>query len=213
MNKDVMKTGTTTVGLVCKDGVILGADRRASAGYMVADKRAQKVIQINDEMALTIAGLVSDAQLLTKIIKAQLKLIEIRKGRKSTVKQAANLLAGMVYGSVRRMSMVQSIVGFLLGGKDNAGFHLYNIGIDGSLSEMKEYVCDGSGMMFATGVLEANYKKNLDLDEGIKLVVQALSTAMKRDIATGNGIDVLTITDGGVKFALRKELEFNKIHV
>lgn len=213
MNKDVIKTGTTTVGLVCKDGVILGADRRASAGYMVADKRAHKVIQINDEMALTIAGLVSDAQLLTKIIKAQLKLIEIRKGRKSTVKQAANLLAGLVYGSVRRMSMVQSIVGFLLAGKDNRGFHLFNVGIDGSLSEMDDYVCDGSGMMFATGVLEANYRKNMSLNEGMKLVIQALTTAMKRDIATGNGIDIFTITKDGAKFALRKELEFNKIQI
>ncbi len=212
MNKEVMKTGTTTVGLVCKDGVILGADRRASAGYMVADKRAQKVIPINDDMALTIAGLVSDAQLLTKIIKAQLKLIEIRKGKKSTVKQAVNLLAGIVYGNVRKMSMVQSIVGFLFAGRDTKGYHLYNIGIDGSLAKMHDYVCDGSGMMFATGVLEANYKKNLSVDEGVKLVVQALNTAMQRDIATGNGIDILTITKDGVKFVLRKEID-TKIHM
>jgi len=212
MNKEVMKTGTTTVGIVCKDGIILGADRRASAGYMVADKRAQKVIQVNDEMALTIAGLVSDAQLLSKIIRAQLKLIQIRKGKKSTVKQAANLLAGLVYGNVRRMSMIQSIVGFLFAGKDITGFHLYNVGIDGSLSEMKEYVCDGSGMMFATGVLEANYKKDMSIDEGVKLAVQVLNTAMQRDIATGNGIDILTITKDGVKFVLRKELD-TKIQV
>lgn len=211
MDKELMKTGTTTVGLICKDGIILGADRRASAGYMISDKRAQKVHKVNDEMALTIAGLVSDAQLLTKIIKAQMKLLEIRKGKKSTVKQAANLLAGLVYGNIRRMSMIQSIVGFLLGGKDDKGFHLYNIGIDGSLSEMEDYVCDGSGMMFATGVLEANYKKNMTLDDGIKLAIQALNTAMQRDIATGNGIDILTITKEGVNFVLRKELE-TKIH-
>ncbi|MDP2908178.1 MAG: proteasome subunit beta [Nanoarchaeota archaeon] len=212
MDKEVMKTGTTTIGIVCRDGILLGADRRASAGYMVADKRAQKVIKINDEMALTIAGLVSDAQLISKIIKAQLKLIEIRKGKKSTVKQAANLLASLVYNNIRRMSMIQSIVGFLLAGKDDKGFHLYNIGIDGSLSEMEDYVCDGSGMMFATGVLEANYKKNMSLDEGIKLVVQALNVAMQRDIATGNGIDILAITKDKVDFVLRKETE-SKVHI
>lgn len=212
MDKEFMKTGTTTIGLVCKDGIILGADRRASAGYMIADKRAQKVIKINDEMALTIAGLVSDAQLLSKIIKAQLKLIEIRKGKKSTVKQAANLLASLVYNNIRRMSMIQSIVGFLLAGKDDKGFHLYSIGIDGSLAEMEDYTCDGSGMMFAIGVLEANYKKNMSLEDGVKLTVQALNTAMQRDIATGNGIDVLTITKDGVEFVLRKEVE-SKIHI
>ncbi|MBM3200393.1 proteasome subunit beta [Candidatus Woesearchaeota archaeon] len=212
MNQDVMKTGTTTVGIMFKDGVILGADRRASAGYMVADKRAQKVIKINDDMALTIAGLVSDAQLLSKIIRAQLKLIEVRKGKKSSVKQAANLLANLVYNNVRRMSMVPSIVGFLLAGKDDKGFHLYNIGIDGSLSEMEDYVCDGSGMMFATGVLEANYKKNMSLDEAVKLAVQTLNTSMQRDIATGNGIDILAITKEGVDFVLRKELDA-RIHL
>jgi proteasome beta subunit len=207
-----MKTGTTTVGLVCKDGVILGADRRASAGYMVADKKAQKVIKINVEMAITIAGLVSDAQLLSKIIRAQLKLLEVRKGKKSTVKQAANLLASLVYNSVRRMSMVMSIVGFLLAGKDDKGYHLYNIGIDGSLSEMEDFVCDGSGMMFATGVLESSYKKNMSIDEGVKLAVRALNAALQRDIATGNGIDIMTITKDGVNFVLRKEIEY-KVHM
>ncbi len=212
MNQDVMKTGTTTVGIVCKDGVILGADRRASAGYMVADKKAQKVIKINDEMAITIAGLVSDAQLISKIIRAQLKLLEVRKCKKSTVKQAANLLAGLVYNNVRRMSMIMSIVGFLLAGKDDKGFHLYNIGIDGSLSEMEDYVCDGSGMMFATGVLESSYKKNMSIDEGVKLAVQALNAALQRDIATGNGIDIMAITKDGVNFVLRKEIEY-KVHI
>ncbi len=212
MNQNLMKTGTTTVGIVCKDGVILGADRRASAGYMVADKKAQKVIKINDEMAITIAGLVSDAQLISKIIRAQLKLLEVRKGKKSTVKQAANLLAGLVYNNVRRMSMIMSIVGFLLAGKDDRGYHLFNIGIDGSLSEMEDYVCDGSGMMFATGVLESSYKKNMSIDEGVKLAVQALNAALQRDIATGNGIDIMAITKDGVNFVLRKEIEY-KVHI
>ena len=212
MSENMIKTGTTTVGIVCKNGLVLGADRRASAGYMVADKRAQKVIPINSEMAITIAGLVSDAQLLSKIIKAQLKLIEIRKGKKSSMRQAANILAGLVYGNIRRMSMVQSIVGFLMAGKDDKGFHLYNIGIDGSLAKMNEYVCDGSGMQFATGVLEANYKKNMDIEDGVALAVKVLNVAMQRDIATGNGMDILTITKDGVKFVLRKELEA-KIHI
>ncbi|MDP2907994.1 MAG: proteasome subunit beta [Nanoarchaeota archaeon] len=212
MNQDLMKTGTTTVGIVCKDGVILGADRRATAGYMVADKKAQKIIKINDEMAITIAGLVSDAQLISKIIRAQLKLLEVRKCKKSTVKQAANLLAGLVYNNVRRMSMIMSIVGFLLAGKDDKGYHLFNIGIDGSLSEMEDYVCDGSGMMFATGVLESSYKKNMSIDEGVKLAVQALNAALQRDIATGNGIDIMAITKDGVNFVLRKEIDY-KVHM
>lgn len=206
MNKKLLKTGTTTVGIVCKDGIVLAADRRASAGYMVADKKSRKVIIINDDAAITTAGLVSDIQLLTKVIKAQLKLIEIRRGKKSTVKQAANLLGGMVYSNIRRMSMVPGIVGFILGGKDLSGFHLYNLGIDGSITEVDDYACDGSGMQFATGVLEVSYKKDLTINDGIKLAVSAINTAIQRDIATGNGIDVVTITKDGIKVVLEKEI-------
>ncbi len=206
MNKELLKTGTTTVGIVCKDGIVLAADRRASAGYMVADKKSRKIIPINEDMAVTTAGLVSDIQLLTKVIKAQLKLIEIRRGKKSTIKQAANLLGGMVYNNIRRMSMIPGIVGFILGGKDLSGFHIYNLGIDGSTTEVDDYAADGSGMQFATGVLESSYKKDLSLSEGIKLAVMAVNTAIQRDIATGNGIDVVTITKDGVKFVLEKEI-------
>lgn len=206
MNKNLLKTGTTTVGIVCKDGIVLAADRRASAGYMVADKKSRKVILINDDLAVTTAGLVSDIQLLIKIIKAQLKLIEIRRGKKSTVKQSANLLAGMVYSNIRRISMIPGIVGFILGGKDLSGFHLYNLGIDGAITDVDDYTADGSGMQFATGVLEPMYKKDMTVNDGIKLAVTAINTAIQRDIATGNGIDVVTITKDGAKFVLEKEV-------
>ncbi len=206
MDKKLLKTGTTTVGLVCKDGIVLAADRRASAGYMVADKKSRKVIIINDDVAITTAGLVSDIQLLTKIIKAQLKLIEIRRAKKTTVKQAANLLGGLVYSNIRRMSMVPGIVGFILGGKDLSGFHLYNLGVDGSITEVEDYATDGSGMQFATGVLESLYRKDMTVNEGIKLAVTAINTAIQRDIATGNGIDVVTITKDGAKLVLEREL-------
>lgn len=206
MSKDLLKTGTTTVGIVCKDGIVLAADRRASAGYMVADKKSRKLIIINEDLALTTAGLVSDIQLLTKVIKAQLKLIEIRRGKKSSVKQAANLLGGLVYGNIRRMSMIPGIVGFILGGRDLSGFHLYNLGIDGSVTDVDDYAADGSGMPFALGVLEATYRKDMTISEGIKTAVTAINTAIQRDLATGNGIDVLTITKDGVKLVLEKEV-------
>lgn len=207
MEKEKLKTGTTTVGIVCKDGIILAADRRASAGYMVANKKEHKVIKINDNIAITIAGLVSDVQLITKIIRAQLKLIEVRNNRPASTKQAANLLAGLVYGNIRKMSMFQSIVGFLLAGKDLKGYHLYNIGIDGALTKFDDYCADGSGIMFAIGNLEANYKKDMTIGEGTKLAVQIINTAIKRDLATGNGIDVMTVTKDGVKKVFEKEIE------
>jgi len=201
------KKGTTTVGIICKDGVILAADKRASAGYLISDKKTEKVKQISDHMAITTAGLVSDAQLFTRIIRAQLKLASIRKKKEPQVKEAAHMLASLSYSSIRRPSMVQSIVGFLVGGYDSKGPHLFEIGIDGSVTSSEDYRADGSGSIIALGVLETLYKKDMTLEEGKNLAMKAINAAIQRDLATGNGIDVISITTDGVKRVVRKEVQ------
>lgn len=205
--EDKIKHGTTTVGLVCKDGVILAADRRATAGHLIANKKTEKVQQISDYMAITTAGLVSDAQLFTRVIRAQLALLKIRKnGKEPTVEEAANLLSSMSYTNIRRPSMVPGIVGFLLGGHDKKGHHLYEIGVDGSAEKADDYRADGSGSVFALGVLEALYQPDMSMDEGVKVAVRAISAALQRDIYTGNGIDVVAITASGVNKVFSKEV-------
>ena len=204
MENEVQK-GTTTVGLVCKDGIILAADKRATAGFVV-NKKTQKIHKITDTMAVTMAGLVSDAQLLVKLIKAEVKLKDLVTLRTSTVKETANLLAGMLYMNLRKMSMVPGIVSFLLGGSDAEGNHLYDLGIDGSVTEVDDYVSDGSGSVFAIGALETLYRKGMTVDEGVKLAVKAINAALQRDTATGNGIDVIVISDKGVQTVLEKDL-------
>lgn len=198
--------GTTTVGIVCKDGIVLAADKRATAGFVV-NKRTQKIHKVNDRMALTMAGLVSDAQLLVKLVKAEVRLKELHVDRPANVKETANLLSGMLYNNIRKFSSVPGIVAFLLAGTDSDGEHLYDLGVDGSITEIEEYVSDGSGSVFALGVLEAMYKENMPVDDGIKLAVKAINAALQRDTATGNGVDVWVINSKGIKVALQKELE------
>src|SRR4030043_1410595 len=99
---DVLKTGTTTVGLVCKDCVVLAADKRATAGNFIASKKVEKVVPINERMALTTSGVVSDIQLLIKLLKAELKLKSIRVDREPTVKEAANQRPKIVKRTIRR---------------------------------------------------------------------------------------------------------------
>ncbi|MBS3127542.1 proteasome subunit beta [Candidatus Woesearchaeota archaeon] len=198
----LVKTGTTTVGIVCRDGVILASDRRASAGYLVADKEAQKIHQIAPHMAVTIAGLVSDAQLLVKLIKAEIRLKDLTTLRKSSVKEAANLLASIQYRNIRMPSMVPGIVGFLLAGVDEAGNQLYEIGVDGSISLTDKFMSDGSGSPFALGVLETQYKKGMSLAEGKELAVKSVNAALQRDIATGNGLQVWAITKEKVEILM-----------
>ena len=94
--------------------------------------------------------------------------------------------------------MVPGIVSFLLGGRDKLGFHLYDIGVDGSLSKMDEFVSTGSGSPIAYGVLETLYNKEITIKDGIVLAKKAISSAIQRDMPTGDGIDIFTITDKGV---------------
>jgi len=211
-DKELMKTGTTTLALMCKDGIVLAADRRATSGYLIAHKKFDKILNITDNIAVTVAGTVSDVQLLAKYIKAELKLKKIRTDRENTVKEATNLLAMLVYNNIRKMSMIPGISHFIIGGKDDLGFHIYDLSPDGSIAEMDDYTTSGSGSVMVYGVLETLYKKNMSVEEGIKLAGKSINAAVQRDIASGNGINIVTITKDGIKNVLSKEID-TKIEV
>jgi proteasome beta subunit len=205
-NENMMKTGTTTVGIVCKDGIILAADKRATTGYLVAHKKEQKIYKITDYIAVTIAGTASDAQLLVKLIQSELRLKKIRTGKDPNVREAATLLARMVYSNIRKMSMIPGISHFVLGGADNNGIYLYDIFADGTISPCDDFMSSGSGSVMAYGVLETLYKKDMSVDDGVKLAVKCVNAAIQRDIASGEGIDVVTVTKAGIKRVLEKEI-------
>ena len=202
-----VKTGTTTLGLMCKDGIVLAADKRATSGYLIANKKFDKVVTITENIAVTVAGTVSDVQLLVKYLKAELKLKEIRTDRQTTVKEAANLLANFVYSNIRKYSLIPGISHFIVGGKDSEGFHLYDLSPDGSIADVDDCISSGSGSVIVFGVLETLYKKGMSIDEGIKLAAKSINAALQRDIASGNGIDIVTITKDGIKKVYSKELE------
>ncbi|MBT7902289.1 proteasome subunit beta [Candidatus Woesearchaeota archaeon] len=204
------KTGTTTIGMKFKDGILLAADKRATAGNLIANKEIQKVFPINDNLALTTAGSVSDVQLQMKLLKAELNLKQIRCSREVTVKEGANLLAGMVYENIRKFSSMQGISHFLFAGKDETGFHLYDIYPDGSISEADDYISSGSGSVFSLGVLEALYKPNLSMEDAKSLAIKCLNASLQRDSASGNGFDMLTITSKGIS-ALQTKILNNKL--
>ena len=205
MTNQPLKTGTTTLGIVCKDGVVIAADKRITAGNMIVSQKSfQKANIINKDLAITMAGVVSDAQLLMRLIKAQIRIDELRRNKSLKVKEASHLLANLVYNNIRKMSVVQGITSFLLGGKDSTGFYLFDIGMDGSLIEYNTYASTGSGSPFAMGVLESGFKPNMTINEGITLAQKALSAAMQRDSASGGGIDVITVTKQGTEHKFTK---------
>jgi len=197
-----LKTGTTTVGIKCKDAIILAADRRATAGNFIVDKRVEKVVPVTDNIAVTTSGSVSDLQLLLKYLKAELRLRKIRLGRESMVKEAGHLLSAWVYSILRNQ---MGICHFVLGGYDHAP-HLYDIFPDGSLTECDDFVASGSGSIVAYGLLEDQYRKDLAVGDAVQLAVKAVNVALQRDSASGNGITVYVLDKDGVRCELEKEI-------
>jgi proteasome beta subunit len=207
VSKENTLHGTTTLGLMCRDGLVLAADKRATAGSLIVNKKTDKIYEISKDMVITMAGTVSDAQLLSKLIKAELQLKKMRSGRESTVRESANLLAGMVYANIRRMSLIPGISHFLLGGKDETGFYLYDIFADGSLTECDDFITSGSGSVMAFGVLETLYKPGMTVAEGVSLAIKSVNAALQRDAGSGNGVTIVTITKDGVKRVLDKTID------
>ncbi|MGV8150179.1 MAG: proteasome subunit beta [Candidatus Woesearchaeota archaeon] len=202
--KNGLKTGTTTLGIVCKDGIVLAADKRATAGSFIAAKDVDKVIQINDNLAITTAGSVSDIQLFIKLLRAELKLKNIKTNRVHTIGEAANLASRMVYDGARQY--FPSMAHFLLAGFDNTGTHLYEIYPDGSMSEIKDFISSGSGSPMVFGILENSFKENMSVKEGEDLAVRSISASMQRDAGSGNGMDVMVITRDGIKKTIQKRI-------
>jgi proteasome beta subunit len=198
------KKGTTTVGLKTKEGIILAADKRASMGYLIADKDAEKIHLIDNLNAMTFAGSVADSQMLLRYLQTELRLYKIKKNIQISTNGIATLLSHFLFGNAHSFSPF--LIQFIVAGVDKTGFHLYDLDMGGSKMEKTNYTSTGSGSPVAYGVLEDSYKNDLTLNEGIKLAVRAISAAIKRDLATGNGIDVLIIDKSGAKRIDKKKI-------
>ncbi|MFT4310735.1 MAG: proteasome subunit beta [Candidatus Woesearchaeota archaeon] len=194
--EETLKTGTTTLAIKCVDGIVTAADKRATAGSLIVQRDIEKVFPLNERLVVTIAGSVSDIQLLVKYFKAELKINSLRIGRLLTVKEAANLLASYVYSGIRSMG---SVTHFLLSGTDEQGYHVYDIFPDGSLSYIHEFVCSGSGSVFAMGLLEGDYQKELTVQQAIPLAKKAMNSALVRDASSGNGAIIYSLSKDGIK--------------
>ena len=188
-----LKTGTTTVGLVCKDAVILGTDKRASMGYFVASKTAEKLHRIQEHLYMTIAGGVADAMYLVDVLKAETSLYQLKEEKPIKIRSAGKLLSNILYQN----KMYPFQVGLILGGaSEEEGPVLLDIGAYGSILPEK-FCAVGSGQNFSYGVLEAKYKDNLTIKEGKDIIIKAITSSIIRDMASGNGIDIAVIKKEG----------------
>ena len=186
--------GTTTVGIKIKDATILAADKRATAGNMIVHKSVKKIIKISDYIAMTTAGLVADAQMLAEVLRNEVKRYEYQMRRRMPVRSATMFLANILFGASRYYPY---IVQFLIGGYDTEP-RLFSLDWFGTVAEEK-FLVTGSGSPMAVGVIEAEYREDMSIEDAIVLALKAVYAATRRDTASGEGIDVAIITKDGIK--------------
>jgi proteasome beta subunit len=185
--------GATTIGLVFDEGIILASEKRVTYGSMIMSKTGKKVFRITDKIGAACAGLVSDMQILTREVEAQAKLFSLDAKRPMTVKAAAKVMSNVLFN--RRM--IPLIIQTIVGGIDEDGPALYVLDVLGSLLP-DNYAAVGSGAQMATGVLEQGYNKEMTQKDAKDLILKAIKSAIRRDVMSGNGIDLLIITKEGV---------------
>ena len=175
------------------------------------NKDSHKIKPITDYLLFAGTGMVSDIQRSVKLAGAELRLKELRSKSRPSVKQGANLVATMIYQSIRQPTMLQFMVGSLIGGVNEDGnAELYSIDPSGGIKEIEDYDANfGSGMPFVLGLLERQYKENMTLKEGVELAIEAIKSSTQRDTGSGFGIDVFTITKEGIKKAVDQEIKPN----
>jgi len=192
-SKKGLQTGTTTIALTCTDGVIVAADKRASMGYFIASKDVSKVHQIDDRLLMTIAGSVGDAQTLVRLMQAELRLYKLKHGKNAAPRAAATLLSNVLYQYKFFPYMVQ----LLVCGMEEKG-EIYSLDPLGGMTEEK-FASTGSGSPMAYGLLEEAYVREGTIKDNLRVAARSIKVAMARDCATGEGVDVYTITKSGVR--------------
>jgi len=182
------------LGIVCKDGVVLSSEKRVSYGYSIMSKSGKKVFAINERIGVGFAGLISDAQAVLRNIAAQIRLYELENHVPMSVKSASKLLANMLYSQRHYPMFTETIIA----GIDEDGPKLFVLDALGSLIGDK-YATLGTGGSLAMSVIEQTYKPEITTEEAEELAVRAVRLAIARDIASGDGIDVVRITKEGAK--------------
>jgi len=204
-SKDVTKTGTTTLGLVCKDGVVIATETRATMGTLIAHKKTKKLYKIDQHIALATAGLVGDLQVLARYLNAEANLYRLKRDNKIPIKSAATLMSNIL----NQRKFYPYYVQLLLGGFDETGPHVYSLDAAGGAIPDK-YSSAGSGSPYVFGVLEDNYKDSLTCNEGVDLAIRAITAAKSRDSASGGDINIAVINKDGFKDISEDEIKKRK---
>jgi len=198
----VTKTGTTTLGMICKDGVVVATETRATMGTLIAHKETKKLYKVDEHLALCTAGLVGDLQTLARYLNAEANLYRLKRDSKMPVQSAATLMSNIL----NQRKFYPYYVQLILGGFDSAGGHIFSLDAAGGAIPDK-YTSGGSGSPYVFGVLEDLYKDDMTCDQGVDIAIRAIHAAKSRDSASGGLTNIAVISKDGFKEITQEEIK------
>ncbi|XP_038857621.1 proteasome subunit beta type-11-like [Salvelinus namaycush] len=198
-----MSHGTTTLAFMFQGGVIAAADTRSSCNGLVACPASQKILPVHSHLVGTTSGTSADCALWKRILARELRLYQLRHGRRLSTAGAAKLLAHMLHP----FKGTELCVAATLCGWDGvlSGPSLYYVCSDGTRLQGALFSV-GSGSPYAYSVLDGGVRWGLTVEEAISLAREAVYRATHRDAYSGNCVDVYHITSHGWTRRDREEL-------
>lgn len=187
------KTGTTVAGLIYKDGVIIGADSRATSGDEIADKVSEKILPMAPNIYFAGSGGAADLDKTAELMRSQLELLRMETHAQTRMVTAVTHLKRMLY---RYQGAI--VVGLVLGGVDVTGAHIYEVTPHGFTAKAP-FAAEGSGTLAAISVLEAGWRENLPEAEAVTLLQRAILAGIYNDTASGSSCNICILRlDGTV---------------
>ena len=185
--------GATAVGVTFDSGVVLAAEKRLAFGTYIVSKSGKKTFRITDHVGAACAGMVADMQILIRQIEAFAKIRALEMRRPVPPNSIAKMVSVMLFER-RYFPLLTQVI---IGGVDTKPV-IYTLDPLGSLLP-DHFAAAGTGAEIAIGVIESGYKAGMTEKDAKDLAVKSIRSAVSRDAASGDGVDILVITKKGCK--------------
>ena len=183
--------GATAVGISFNNGVLLASEKRVSFGNFVVNKSTKKTFVLTENVGAACAGMVADMNVLARQVTALSKIRKFETRRDLPTNSVAKLMSVIMFER-RYFPLLTQVV---VGGYDTKP-QIYTLDPLGSLLP-DEYAAVGSGAEMALGVLDAQYNSKMNEEDARNLAIKSIKSSIQRDSSSGDGIDILIITNRG----------------
>ncbi|HEY1211492.1 MAG TPA: proteasome subunit beta [Nitrososphaera sp.] len=183
--------GATVVGISYNEGVVLAAEKRVAFGNFVVNKQIKKTFSVTDHVGAACAGMIADMQVLVRQVEALSKIRKLETRREVPPNSVAKLMSVIMFERRYFPLLTQVIVGGI-----NEKPEIYTLDPLGSVLP-DDYAAVGTGAEMALGIIDSEFKPDMSEEKVRELATRAIKSAIQRDAASGDGIDILFVTRAG----------------